>query len=276
MSDPFIIMCAPNGARRQKTDHANIPLTSAELADCAEEVLLAGASILHLHVRTDEGRHSLSVDRYRDAIQAIRARVGDKLVLQTTSEAVGQYSRAQQVAMVKELRPEAVSLALREICPDDAAEPDTKAFFAWMRDHRIFPQIILYNEADTRRFERMRQAGLFGIERPFVLCVLGKYGDEAGNMSGDLNVFTNILSPAQVPWAVCGFGKNEHRLAEEAAKRGGHVRVGFENNLQRVDGGFAEDNAELVKCANQSAQRVQGTERPIATAEDVRQQFMWG
>ena len=67
-ADPFIVMCAPNGARRSQADHGRLPVTPAELADCAESIHAAGASIMHVHVRDDDGAHSLDVDRYRDAI----------------------------------------------------------------------------------------------------------------------------------------------------------------------------------------------------------------
>lgn len=277
MADPFIIMCAPNGARRSKADHANIPLTPAELADCAEEILNAGASILHLHVRDDNGEHTLSVDKYREAIAAIRARVGDKLVIQATSEAVGIYSRQQQIDMVKALKPEAVSLALREICPNAESETDTTEFFSWMKAEHIAPQIILYNEADTLRFDCLRRAGVFCDQYPFVLCVLGKYdeplsieplSDEAAaRVAKKLGPFVDVLNPAGVPWAVCGFGKTEHLLAEVAAKLGGHVRVGFENNLHGRAGGLVEDNAELVRG---SCKSVMHAGHSIASAQDVR------
>ena len=272
MADPFVIMCAPNGARRGKSDHINIPLIPTELADCAEEILNAGASILHLHVRGDDGGHTLSVDKYREAISAIRARVGDKLVIQATSEAVGIYSRQQQIDMVKALKPEAVSLALREICPDAESETDTADFFSWMKAEHIIPQIILYNKADTLRFDRLRRAGVFCNQHPFVLCVLGKYDDPisdepAASVELKLEPFADILNPAGVPWAVCGFGKHEHPLAVIAAKLGGHVRVGFENNLHSRDGGLAVDNAELVRNAYKSARHAGHS---IASAQDVR------
>jgi len=273
VTDPFIIMCAPNGARRTKADHPAIPISPDELADCAEDVLKAGASILHLHVRGEDGTHSLSVNRYREALAAIHARVGSGLVVQVTSEAVGLYSRDQQIAMVKELQPEAVSLALREICPTAKDEPDTAAFFAWMKTEGVFPQIILYDREDVTRFERMRRNGVFAAEAPFVLYVLGKYRHGEPEKPQNLHEFTSILSPSVVPWAACGFADHEHNLATKAAESGGHVRVGFENNLMRPNGAFAEDNAELVNAARKSALEAG---RHIATAADVRCLFMRG
>jgi uncharacterized protein (DUF849 family) len=269
--DPFIVMCAPNGARRTKADHANIPILPSELAKCAADILEAGASMMHLHVRGPIGEHSLSVERYRAAIKAIQAEVGDRLVVQVTSEAVGIYNRDQQMAMVKELRPEAVSLALRELCPTDENLMSTAAFFVWMRTHDVSPQIILYDQNDVARFDRLRRAGIFGADRPFVLCVLGKYHGEKSENTDLLLKFRDFFVFENIPWAACGFGVHEHDLAAKMSSNGGHVRVGFENNLQRVDGSFAKDNAELVACAVQSA--VAGS-RAVATASDVRRMIL--
>ncbi len=271
MTDPFIIMCAPNGARRTKADHRNIPISPDELAACAEEILEAGASIMHLHVRDKNGKHSLSVDRYRAAIKAIRARVGQDLVLQVTTEAVGIYSRSEQMEMVRALEPEAVSIALREICPQDSDETSTADFFGWMVERKIFPQIILYNQSDMERFERMRSMGLFASPSPFVLGVLGTYASKGAENTEDQRMFYEALASSDVPWAACGFGSHEYSLATKTAESGGHVRVGFENNLLRADGVQVKNNAELVSHAAESALAVG---RKIATAEDVRRQFM--
>lgn len=86
------IAVAPNGGRRTKADHPNIPLTPAELARTAAECLEVGASMIHIHVRRPDGRHLLDVDAYRQAIDTIRAEVGDKLVIQITTEALGIYT----------------------------------------------------------------------------------------------------------------------------------------------------------------------------------------
>ena len=87
MTVPFIVMSAPNGARRGKDDHQSLPITPDEIAACAEDVADAGASIIHLHVRDEHGAHSLESDRYRAAIAAVRERVGDGMVVQITTEA---------------------------------------------------------------------------------------------------------------------------------------------------------------------------------------------
>ena len=268
MTDPFIIMSAPNGARRQKTDHPNIPITPQEMATCAEEIIAAGASILHLHVRDDQGHHSLDVDRYRASIAAIREAVGDDIIIQATSEAVGRYSRLEQIAMVKELRPEAVSLALRELCPAEEDMADLSRFVDWMTAEHIFPQYILYDEVDYQRFEAYRQQGIFQDDHPFVLFVLGRYLDSAPE--GDIEQLKQRTTEAVFPWAVCGFGINEVNSVVHAAQNNGHIRVGFENNIWRTQDDLLSTNAEMVQFCSEAAK---AENRPVASVSDVKNMF---
>ena len=113
----MMVAVAPNGARKQKVDHRALPITPAELAATAAECQDAGASMIHLHVRDDRGGHLLDAQAYRAATAAVRDAVGPDMIIQVTTEAVGIYSVDEQIAVVQELKPEAVSLAVRELCP---------------------------------------------------------------------------------------------------------------------------------------------------------------
>lgn len=269
MADPFIIMSAPNGARRQKADHPSLPITPDDMADCAEEIVEAGATILHLHVRDDQNKHSLDPDRYRASIKAIRERIGDKLIIQATSEAVGIYSRHEQIAMVKKLKPEAVSLALREICPSDAELSDTAEFIAWMTKEHIFPQYILYDEHDYDRFETYRKQGIFMNDAPFTLFVLGRF-PKAADAKYNAQRLKEITKHVGSPWAMCGFGSNERDCVDHAAINSGHIRVGFENNIHRTEGTLLANNAEMIMYCRETAANAN---RSIASADDVRSIF---
>lgn len=112
-----MIISAPNGARRTTADHPALPVTPGQLADTATELVEQQVSVLHLHVRDQDQKHTLDIDSYRAAISAVRSRVGRRLVIQVTTEAVGQYRPEQQMEVIKALRPEAVSLSLGELLP---------------------------------------------------------------------------------------------------------------------------------------------------------------
>lgn len=269
-ADRIIVMAAPNGARRGKSDHARLPITPEELATEAVALRDAGVGVLHLHVRDARGEHTLDADAYRAAIAAIHGRVGDDLVLQVTTEAVGRYRPPQQMALVRELRPEAVSLALPELCPDEAAEAAAGEFFRWVHEAGIWAQYILYSPAQLQRFDRLRRQGFFGTPTPFCLFVLGRYADGVPGDEAGLAAFLDAVDCDEFPWAVCCFGPREGAVMQAAARAGGHVRLGFENNLVRTDGSPAADNAELIRDFTAAL----GDARQPATAAGIRAAFM--
>jgi uncharacterized protein (DUF849 family) len=140
---PMLLTVAPNGARKTHADHPAVPISPAEIAATAAAATQAGAAMIHLHVRDAAQKHSLDVGAYSEAIAAVREAVGERMVIQVTSEAVGIYSAEQQMAMVRELEPEAVSLAIRELVPE-GGEDAAREFLAWLVGTGILPQYILY------------------------------------------------------------------------------------------------------------------------------------
>ncbi|MGA0532433.1 3-keto-5-aminohexanoate cleavage protein [Hansschlegelia sp. KR7-227] len=265
--DPVVVTVAPNGGRKTKADHPAIPITPAELADAALRCLEAGAAMIHLHVRDADGRHLLDADAYAAATAAIRRAVGDRLVVQITSEALGRYGPAAQREVIRAVRPEAASLALRELAPDAAEEAAFSELLLWMRRERVTPQIILYDSGDARRLSELRTRGLVPWERLPVLFVLGRYAPGQRSSPADLLPFLSPPAPAFAPWSVCAFGPEEIACVTAGALLGGHCRVGFENNECLPDGSRASSNAELVG-ATRNALAAVGL--PIATADELR------
>ncbi|MCP3020862.1 3-keto-5-aminohexanoate cleavage protein [Cupriavidus basilensis] len=264
---PLIITVAPNGAYKTAKDHLAVPLTAAALAADARACLEAGAAMMHMHVRQPDGRHSLDPQIYREALAVVKKEVGDALLVQVTSEAAGIYRAAEQIAMVRELRPEAVSIGLREIAVPDIAEAELADFLAWLARERVMTQIILYDAADVARWQSLRARGLVPPGAWSVLFVLGRYS--AGQVSSprDLLPFLQVYDGA-LPWAICAFGREENACVTTAAAFGGHVRVGFENNLKLRDGSTAPGNAALV---GQAAEGARTLGRPLASANEARQ-----
>ncbi|MCZ4093910.1 3-keto-5-aminohexanoate cleavage protein [Sinorhizobium psoraleae] len=264
------IAVAPNGGRRGKADHPALPLTPDELAAAAAGCLEAGACMIHIHVRDKHGGHLLDADAYRAATAAIRATVGDRLVIQITSESLGVYSPAEQMEVVRQARPEAVSIALRELLPDESHETGFAQFLEWLRSERIVPQIILYTPEEAALLAALTARGLIPFVHLPVLFVLGRYAAEQRATPSDLLAFLAPGIPRFAHWSVCAFGPREPACVTAGALFGGHVRVGFENNLWLPDGSLASDNAALV-AASSAALRASGL--TVADADRLRR--MW-
>lgn len=262
---PVALAVAPNGGRRVKTDHPAIPLTPSELAETAATCLAAGAAMIHVHVRDREGGHLLDADAYAEALAAIRGAVGTRLVAQITSEALGRYAPAEQIAVVQAVRPEAVSLALRELCPDAAAESRFAEFLLWLEAEGVAPQMIVYSAAEFARLAALIRRGLVPWADPPVLFVLGRYTAGQTSAPADLLPFLAPGLPRPAHWMTCAFGRFEAACAAAAALLGGHVRVGFENNLHLPDGTIAADNAASVAAVAEALGRL-GLRRADADA----------
>ncbi|MDX6750032.1 3-keto-5-aminohexanoate cleavage protein [Geminicoccaceae bacterium 1502E] len=265
---PCSIMVAPNGARLSPADHARLPVTAEALALEMEACRDAGAAAVHFHIRDEEGTHSLDAATYRRWLAVLEERLGQDMAVQVTTEAVGRYTAAEQMALVRELRPGAVSLALRELLPEDASVTRFTGFLGWLRANAISPQFILYTPEDVARFHELRRRGAIPQERPFLLFVLGRYVAE-GHVTSPADLLAFLREhDMECPWAVCAFGRTETAALGLAAALGGHLRVGFENNLEHADGTVAGSNAERVAAV---AALVRGIGRPVATVEQTRE-----
>lgn len=269
---PLILTVAPNGAYKTHAQHPALPITPETLAATARACVDAGAAMLHMHVRKPDGTHSLDAEAYRAATAAVRKAVGQEMVIQITTEAAKVYSPAAQMAVVCDVRPEAVSVGLRELRGPDVPDEMLSAFFQWLVEADIMTQVILYDEADVRDWNALRARGVIPEGKWFVLFVLGRYSVGQTSAPADLLPFLAAHDRA-CPWAMCAFGTQEHACAIAAAALGGHARVGFENNLLLRDGKVAPDNAALVR---QVAQGAAALNRPLATADQIRAQFRRG
>jgi 3-keto-5-aminohexanoate cleavage enzyme len=265
MTQPFAIAVAPNGARRTKADHPRLPMTADEIARDAAEALEAGAAMIHLHVRDGAGAHSLDVALYREAVRAVRDAVGDDLVVQVTTEAVGRYLPDEQIAVIDALQPESVSIALREILPEGEDERAAAALFERMEKAGTLHQIIVYDGAELARLDALCARGVLPSAPLAVLAVLGRYTD-VGATDAEFDAFI-AAGIARHQWMLCAFGPRETEFMSRTALAGGHARVGFENNLWLPGGTLAPSNAAIVSATVRVAA---GSQRGVAKAADLR------
>lgn len=120
-----------------------------------------------------------------------------------------------------------------------------------MERERIVPQYILYTPGDITRYAALCRREIVPTGRHWVLFVLGRYAaDQRSSLADLLPMLAAWQAEADVtalvPWATCAFGPRESECALGAAALGGHVRLGFENNLHMPDGRMARDNAEVI------------------------------
>ena len=268
-SSPLILTVAPNGAYKTHAQHPAVPMTPETLALTARACLNVGVAMLHMHVRKPDGAHSLEAEDYLAATAAVRKAVGQEMVIQITTEAAQVYAPPAQMAVVRAVKPEAVSVGLRELRGPEVSDETLGAFFRWLVDTDIMTQVILYDEADVLDWNSLRARGVIPEGKWFILFVLGRYTAGQTSSPTDLLPFLSRHDGAH-PWAMCAFGAQEHACAIAAAALGGHARIGFENNLLLRDGTIAPNNTAL---AQQVVEGARALNRPLATAHQVRAQF---
>lgn len=265
---PVTLIVAPNGARRMPSDHPRLPITPESAALETRAAMEAGAAVVHLHARDAQGKHTLNPEINRRFMDAVRHELGDEIVIQLTTEAVGQFTPDEQIRLIGHLKPEAASFAVRELIPTDSPSDKTRGreFFNWVHDQDIVAQFILYSDEDVLRYHTLKAQKILPQDKHHLLFVLGRYSK---SLQSDPSELLPMLMKHydDTPWAVCAFGAQEHRCAAAAIALGGDVRVGFENNLHNMYGEQAESNASQI---TQAVEVARSMARPVITAEQFR------
>ncbi|MGR5546022.1 3-keto-5-aminohexanoate cleavage protein [Vibrio sp. PNB22_2_2] len=242
------IIVAPNGARKTKQDHPHLPMTIEEMVTEALECLSAGAAMIHLHARDSKGNHTLEIEDNLNIYHTVKKSVGDKMLVQLTTEAVGMYTAQQQMALIKVVKPEAASFALRELIPETDSESQGAEFFHWVAEQGILSQIILYDQADIERFFLLREKGVLPKYHQHGLVVLGRYHKAQQSSPWDLrSLKLERFVEEKIRCAVCAFGAKEQDCLTSAILLGLDVRIGFENNHLSANGEVAKNNAAQVQ-----------------------------
>ncbi|MBT3142524.1 3-keto-5-aminohexanoate cleavage protein [Phaeobacter gallaeciensis] len=255
-----LITVAPNGARRLRSDHPALPVTTDQVAETARACQLAGAQALHLHVRDDTGRHSLDPGRYRETIAAVET-AAPGMAIQITTESGGIFQVGEQYQTLEALRPAAASISVREM----ARDPEIAArVYALCSEVGTEVQHILYGLDCIKTLLDWRHSGVINPGQNQVIFVLGQYNPPVLARPEGLLPFLNGTKGANLDWTVCAFGRYEHTCLLEALKHGGAVRIGFENNTETPNGEVFADNAASVAAFVRAAETAGHTLNEVA------------
>ena len=263
----LIITCAISGAEVTKEQNPYVPYTVDEMAEEAYQAYQAGASIIHLHVRHNDGSPTQSKIRYQKVMKAILKRCPDVIIQPSTGGAVGM-SRDERLKPTL-LNPEMCTLdcGTLNFGGDDIfvnTENDIKYFASRIYERSIFPELECFEKGHIDMVLRLHKKGF--IQEPMHFSfVLGVNGGMTGE-ERDFHFMRESI-PKGCSYSVAGIGKYEFSLAELAIKHGGHVRVGLEDNLFLEKGVLAKGNKELVEKVVKMAKSY---DRDIATPDEAR------
>ncbi len=243
-----VIFVAPNGARKSKNDHPQLPITIAEIVATAKACFAAGVHGIHAHVRDGEGQHVLDGGLYKELLGEMALVVPD-MDVQITTEAMGVYSPAEQRALVRQVKPKMVSVAIGEMFADDDLAAVSRFYYQALEEN-IEVQHIVYSGEEFLQLSKKILLGTIPAKQKSVLFVLGRYEE---NQQSDplmlipfLDGLKSLRQAKDWKFMVCAFGRAETECLVAGARAGGDCRVGFENNFEHQNGKTAKDNAERV------------------------------
>ncbi len=245
--EKLIITAAICGAEVTKEHNPAVPYT---IEECVREATLAynaGASIIHLHVRHDDGTPTQDKERFRVVIEAIKKEIPDAIIQPSTGGAVGMSN--DERLQPTELLPEMATLdcGTLNFGGDDIftnTENTIKYFGKRMIELGIKPELEVFDKSMIDMALRLHKKGVIQSPMHFDL-VMGVNGGIAGDLRDF--VFMRHSLPAEATYTVAGIGRYEFPLAMAAIIDGGHVRVGLEDNTYVSKGVLAKSNGELVE-----------------------------
>lgn len=264
--DKLIITAAICGAEVTKEHNPNVPYTVEEIGREAESAYKAGASIIHLHVRYDDGTPTQDKERFRECIEEIKRRCPDVIIQPSTGGAVGMSDeeRLQPV----ELLPEMATLdcGTLNFGGDEIfvnTENTIKNFGRIMIEKGVKPEIEVFDKGMIDYAIKFAKQGFIREPMHFDFVL----GVQMAATARDLAFMVDSI-PAGSTWTVAGVGRYEMPMATIGIAMGGHVRVGFEDNVYLERGVLAKSNGELVEKVVRIAKELG---REIATPDEARE-----
>ncbi|NOK06903.1 MULTISPECIES: 3-keto-5-aminohexanoate cleavage protein [Myxococcus] len=269
MSTPMVITAAMVGAETTREQTPHLPITAEEIAEDAARCREAGAAMVHLHVRTPDGKPSQDAELFRAAIRAIRKRT-DVLIQTSTGGAVGMTvdQRCGPLTLTGEDRPDMATLTTGTVNFGEEVfwnpRPLVRDIARRIKAIGLRPELECFDVGMIDEARYLAKEGLVDLPAHFDF-VLGV----PGTLQPRPEVLDFMIAslPEGSTWTVAGVGRHQLAYVDEAAKRGGNARVGLEDNIYVSKGVLAKGNWELVA---EAAKRARAHGREPATPEQAR------
>lgn len=263
-----IITAAISGAEVTQEMNPAVPYTIEDYVREAKAAHEAGAAIIHLHARFDDGTPTQDRERFRVIIDAIQEACPEAIIQPSTGGATGMS--AEERLQPTELNPEMASLDCGTMnFGGDEIFVNTEnmiiEFAARMNERGIKPELECFDKSHVDMAMRMVRKG--HIQPPLHFnFVLGVNGGATGTPR-DL-LFLKESIPSDATFTVTGIGRCQLDMNVMGMILGGHVRVGFEDNLRYDRQRNAVSNAEFVERIVRIAKELN---KEIATPAEARQ-----
>lgn len=248
MTSPCIITVAITGSLPTKNDNPAVPITIAEQVESTQEAFEAGATLVHAHVRNDDGTPSSDPERFGRLLEGLRRHCPGMIVQFSTG---GRSGAGRERGGMLPLRPDMASLSTGSCNFPTRVYENSPELVDWlaaeMKSHGIKPEIEAFDLSMIFKAAEMEQAGAIAgpLHVQFVMGVKNA-------MPVDRAVFEfyiatlKRLAPAAT-WTGAGIGRDQITLNRWSLELGGHCRTGLEDNVRLDRDTLAPSNAALVR-----------------------------
>lgn len=305
---PLVIQVAPYGPEFLPGDSDDIPVSLDAQIQKAVDCYNAGATVLHVHCREDDGKGSKRLSRFNETLARLREAVPD-MVLQVggsisfAPEDEGQSARwlsddTRHALAELDPKPDQVTIAINtnqmNVCElmsaDDVAgtslaEPAYANAYremvipagpGWVEEHLkrlqakgIQPHFMLCNISQLETVERLIRRGVY--TGPLVLNWVGIGGGSDGPNPNNMMEFIR-RTPEGAVLTIETIMRNVLPLTTMAIAMGLHTRVGIEDNLWGKKG----ERMTSVKQVEQQVRIARELHREVATGKQAKEIYQVG
>ena len=265
----LIITVAPTGAWPTKDITPYVPIEPEEIAKEVYACWKAGAAIAHIHVRDDNQKASMNLAKFKKTVELIRGYEDCDIILNlTTSGNVGLADEERMKPFI-ELKPEMASYDAGTMNWMHTTVFENRPEFLeklamMMQKCGVKPELEIFDSGMIYNGLYYMKKGVIDKPAHFQFC-MGAPGGAAGTVENLLHLLS--LIPEGSTWSAFGIGASCMPIMFMSIAKGGHVRVGMEDNVYMSKGVLAESNVQFVERAKRVATEFG---RPLATPAEAR------
>ena len=265
---PCIITVAITGSLPGKKDNPAVPISPEEQIESTHEAFEAGATLVHLHVRDDEGRPTSDPKRFAKVLEGIRRHCPGMITQLSTG---GRSGTGKERGGMLSLKPDMASLATGSVNFPTRVYENSPELVEWlaaeMIKHKVKPEVEAFDLSMIFQAAAMQKAGK--IKGPLhVQFVMGmKNAMPVDRLTFEFFISTLKRLDPSATWTGAGIGKDQVTVSRWAAELGGHCRTGLEDNVRMSREKLAPSNAALVR---QTAELLREYGRQPATPAEAR------
>lgn len=269
LENKVIISAALTGAMTPKEMNPSIPLTPEEIAEDAYQCFLAGAAVVHLHMRDDKGIGTMDKEKFKKTIDLIKERTDCDVVINCTTSGDSKASYEDRMAHLSYVKPEMASF--------DAGSFNWMPFGIFDNSPQFLePLGLKMKELGVKPELEIFDSGFMNVVKYYVkkevLGTPGHYQFVLGVLGGMEATVKNLqylyeMLPEGATWSAFGLGRQHMPIMYTTLALGGHIRVGLEDNVYYSHGKLAT-NVMLVERA---ARAIREFGKEPATPDEARQ-----